>query len=65
MIGCGSGSGETASAPSVTETQAIAQSKSAWDQSKVEAFKKAHAEEGRMTPGQKMAKGVTTDQGSK
>ena len=52
LFGCGSSS-ETTSTPSPTEGAAIAESKAAWDDQKVEAFKKAHAEDGRLTPGQK------------
>ena len=55
MFGCGSP--ETTSAPTEPEKTAIAESKAAWDQTKVDAFKKAHAEEGRLTPGQKAAGG--------
>ena len=58
MFGCGSP--ETTSAPTEPEKTTIAESKAAWDQNKVEAFKKAHNEEGRLTPGQKAAGGSKT-----
>ncbi len=54
LFGCGSSS-ETSTTPSPTEGAAIAESKSAWTKEKVDAFGKAHAEEGRLTPGQKLA----------
>ena len=65
LFGCGSSS-ETTSTPSPTEGAAIAESKSAWDSQKVEAFKKAHAEDGRLTPGQKFGgQAPVTGQASK
>lgn len=64
MLGCGSSS-EPSSAPSPTESAAIAESKSAWTPEKVEAFKTAHAEDGRKTPGQKASGQATEGQASK
>ena len=55
IIGCGSGG--TSETPPATEKAAIADSKAAWNDEKVNAFKKAHNEEGRMTPGQRAAAG--------
>jgi len=66
LFGCGSSRSETSSTPSPTEGAAIAESKSAWDSQKVEAFKKAHAEDGRLTPGQKFGgQAPVTGQASK
>ena len=64
LMGC-SGSSDAPSANTVAEKSAISESKAAWDADKVAAFKKAHAEEGRMTPGEKLSKHVTTEQASK
>ena len=63
LVGCGSS--QVAVTESAPDKAAIAESKAAWTPDKVEAFKKAHAEEGRLTPGEKMAKNITSDQAKK
>lgn len=64
LVGCGSS--EPSAMPSAGEGQAIQDSKAAWDDQKLEAFKASHAEEGRLTPGQKAAAGQSsTNQASK
>ena len=62
-MGCGSG--EANAEPPAKEKTAIAESKAAWDPAKVEAFKKAHAEDGRLTPGQKLSRKTQGEQPSK
>ena len=52
LVGCGS-TETTATVNQAAEKGAIAESTAAWDKDKVEAFNKAHAEDGRKTPGQK------------
>ena len=47
LVGCGSS--QVAVTESAPDKAAIAESKAAWTPDKVEAFKKAHAEEGRLT----------------
>jgi hypothetical protein len=63
LIGCGSG--DSNPAPTENEKTAITESKAAWDPAKVEAFKKAHAEDGRQTPGQKATSKTSGEQASK
>jgi hypothetical protein len=64
LVGCGS-SESVAPVDPVAEKTAIAESKAAWNPEKVEAFKKAHAEDGRQTPGQKQASGSQAGQPAK
>lgn len=55
LIGCGS-SEESKPANVAAEKAAIAESTAAWTPDKVNEFNKAHNEDGRLTPGQKLGK---------
>ncbi|MEI8281134.1 MAG: hypothetical protein WCG75_01895 [Armatimonadota bacterium] len=63
LVGCGGP--ETAAAGPTEDKQAISESKAAWDQNKLDAFKQAHAEDGRLTPGQKQSSPGPKEQASK
>ena len=63
LVGCGGP--ETAATAPTEDKQAVAESKAAWDQNKLDAFKQAHAEDGRLTPGQKQSSPGLKEQASK